>query len=219
MFPRLTLSISIAIMLITCNAYGRNFYLSPVAWSPSSIGMLKERWFFCEKCLHDKKCQINDVKQCNAITLPDRSEALGAAVERNNTEAVNFLVNIAKTDVNEPIGDYKETPLMIAAYYGSEGHQNIASFLISHGANVNAIKNSSPTSTALLTAIWKNNKNFAKFLIENGANPSLTANGEKYGYACRYALAGGNVDFIPIIPGCCNLIKNDSMNIFLEQCH
>lgn len=187
----------------------RNFYLSPVASSPLQIKELKERWFFCEKCLGNISCSAHNIKQCKNITMPDRSDALAVAVGRANVEAVTFLVDVARTDVNGVSGAYNETPLMVAAYYGTKEHQNIAEFLISNGADVNATRNSQTTGTALLTAIWKNNVDFATFLLEKGANPSLTAYREVNGSVCSIAIGRGRINFIPIIPGCCSLIKND----------
>lgn len=194
--------------LIACDDK-RNFYLSPVANSPSKIEELKERWFFCEKCLDNVNCNINDIVQCKDITIQDRGDALSEAVGSANVEAVAFLVDVAKADVNGRTGLYNETPLMIAAYYGTKNHQKIAEFLISHGADVNATRDSQTTGTALLTAIWKNNVDFAIFLLAKGASPSLTANREVEGSVCSIAIGRGRVNFIPIIPGCCSLIKKD----------
>ncbi|WP_448692269.1 ankyrin repeat domain-containing protein [Salmonella enterica] len=106
---------------------------------PSLIDELKNRWFFCEKCLNSTQCDYNDVKQCETVTLPDRNEALNLAVGRANTEAVYFLVNTTKVDVNSTMGEYNETPLIFSAYYGTEEHRKIADFLISHGSSINAI--------------------------------------------------------------------------------
>lgn len=50
------------------------------------------------------------------------------AVTTANTEAVYFLVNKAKANVNGVTGEYNETPLIIAAYYGTKKHKEIADF-------------------------------------------------------------------------------------------
>ncbi|WP_437890879.1 ankyrin repeat domain-containing protein [Phytobacter sp. V91] len=120
-----------------------------------------------------------------------------------------FLVDVAKTDVNGVTGDYQETPLMIAAYYGTIKHQQIAGFLIRHGANVNA---TSPVyiNSALITAIWKNNVEFARFLLKNGADPSVSGFGRKESYACKYAIRKGRPKIIPYIPDCCSLVEKNS---------
>lgn len=210
-----------AFIITACDSYEENeqrdFRLSLISGSDKSINELKDRWFFCERCLSKHQCKSNDVKQCNMVTLPDRDNALSQAVVKANIEAVIFLVNVAKTDVDSVTGRYHETPLMIAAYYGTQKHQDIARFLISKGANVNAIDLTK--MTILETAIWKNNLNFSKILIENGADPSLTIDGKKEGAACISAIKRKRFEFIPIIPGCCALSKksfNISPDIILQ---
>lgn len=189
-------------------AYEKNFSLSSVASFPSTINELKDRWFFCDKCLSGARCSSDDIEQCKTITLPDRNEALNLAVGSANTEAVYFLVNTAKADVNSPMGEYKETPLIVASYYGTKKHQKIASFLISHGANINATA-VPPIDTALITAIWKNNTEFARLLLRNGANPSMTVSGKKDGYVCKYAIQKKQAEIIPYIPNCCAIVEQE----------
>lgn len=208
---RLLLFFLLLAIICSCDSYEykRDFSLSSVASFPSTISELKNRWFFCEKCLNSTQCNLNDVKQCKTVTLPDRNEALNLAVGRANTEAVHFLVSTTKADVNSAIGEYKETPLIVAAYYGTEKHREISSFLISHGADINATAHS-PTDTALVTALWKNNIEFSIFLLKNGANPTVTASGKKDGYVCRYAIEKKQAEIIPYIPDCCSTVKQDS---------
>lgn len=211
-----------ALIVGACDSYEKNeqrdFRLNLLAGSVESITELKERWFFCEKCLSNSQCKSEYVKQCKTITIPDRSAALSQAVVKANVEAVYFLVDVAKTDVNGVTGRYNETPLMIAAYYGTKKHQDIADFLISRGASVNAIDLTK--MTVLETAIWKNNLNFARLLIENGANPSLTVDGEKEGAACISAIRRKRFNFISIIPGCCTFARKnpDISSEVLFQC-
>lgn len=101
------------------------------------------------------------------MTLKDRGEALSLAVGRANKEAVYFLVNAAKTDVNGVTdGEYPATPLMISAYCGTHELQEITGFLISHGADINKKTTPTPFGTVLLTAIWKNKIEFSKFYSE-----------------------------------------------------
>ena len=201
----------VIMLLISCEEYKskQSFYLSPVSVSPTTVKELKKRWFFCEKCLNSEGCKPDDVEQCKSVTIPDRDEALNYAVERANVEAVYFLVDVAKANINGVAGIYEETPLMIAAYYGTMKHQQIADFLIHHGADINATS-SSPMDSALITAIWKNNVDFAIFLLKNGADPSVTAVGKKEGYACRYAMRKKLAEVIPYIPGCCSQVEKDS---------
>lgn len=203
----ITLLIIIIFMLVARDEHDikRDFYLSRVAASSSEIEGLRNRVLFCEACLKDKRCNLYEEKQCRMVTLPDRNRALNLAMIHPNAEAVYLLVDVAKTDVNGTFGEYHETPLMIAAYYGTEKHKEIAEYVISKGADVNVVSLST-TNTALLTAIWKNNIDFAIFLLKNGANPSLTPTEEKKGYACNYAIHRKRWDFIPIIPACCSLV-------------
>lgn len=207
-------SILIIIIIITmlsgCDEHDlkRDFHISHVAVWPYEIKGLRNRIIFCQTCLKNQKCNSYEENQCRTVTLPDRVEALNLAIIKPNSEAVYLLVDVAKTDVNAPFGEYDETPLMVAAYYGTKQHEEIAKFLISRGADVNAMGEST-TNTALLTAIWKNHIDFAKLLLNNGANPSLTSTGEQVGYACKYAVNRKKFDFIAIIPNCCSLIKKD----------
>lgn len=197
-----------------------NFLLSTEASSPDRLEVLKNKWFFCEKCLNNPNCLVNNVHECKKTTLPDREIALGKAINEGNAGAVYFLVDIAKTNINHFSGEYRYTPLMIAAYYGSNKHLEIAKFLISRGANINAVRNIKPNSTPLLIAIWKNNTIFVDFLLKEGANPSLTATGKKKDAACMIAIAHQRTEIIPMLEGCCDYILNNSklMNDFGSEC-
>lgn len=148
---------------------------------------------------------------CRIVILTDKNKALGLAVGRANKEAVYFLVKVVKADVNAVIDTkFPETPLMIAAYYGSNLHQEIATFLISNNAEINKPTAREPISTALTTAIWKDNLDFVKLLIKNGADPSLSFGGKKEDYACRFALEKKRSHIIPYIPKCCDLAEKNS---------
>ncbi|MBV6821117.1 ankyrin repeat domain-containing protein [Rahnella sp. PD12R] len=210
----------VALLLIGCDDHERNFYISPLASSPVTLNSLKARWNFCETCLSNNECKAEDVRQCKTVMIPDMKNALDAAVRGANADAVYFLVDEAKTDVNGVSDSYNGTPLMTAAYYGTKEHQKIAAFLISRGANVNATRKSPPIDTALLIAIWKNNTKFAMFLLENGADPSLTYAGEKEGNACMRALIKNNMELVSRIPGCCSFIatKNAQFSNGVNKC-
>lgn len=181
----------------------RNYLLSPIASFTQDTDELKKRWFYCEHCLKSNSCSSQVSNQCKTVTLPDRAEALNNAITQANADAVHFLVDVAKTDVNSMTGRYKETPLMVAAYYGSQCHQDIADYLIARGAEINATNGLSGNYSALLIAIWKNNISFAAHLLSRGANPSLAYEGE----ACNAAIARQRLNFIPLIPGCCSIVK------------
>lgn len=197
-----------------------NFLLSTEASSHDTLQALEKKWLFCERCLNDKKCLSNNVHECKTVTIPDRENALGKAIHGSNIEAVHFLVDVAKTDINKASGEYKYTPLMISAYYGDDKNLAIARFLISRGADINGIRDIQPNSTALMIAIWKNNTEFVRFLLKNGADPSLTSEGKKEGAACKVARANERSEIVPIIPGCCSLIAHEPDRIpgLLKAC-
>lgn len=199
------------LFIVSCDAYvaEKNLSLTSVASSPMAISELKEMWFFCEKCLKNNMCKQKEFNQCSSVTIKEKNEALSLAVGSANIEAVHFLVEIAQADVNSITGRYNETSLIIAAYYGTVKHREIANYLLSHGADIDAIAKS-PIDTALITAIWKNNINFAKLLLEKGANPSLSDVGLKEGYACKYAIQKKQAEIVPYIPNCCSLIEQNS---------
>lgn len=204
------------IFLIPCFAgcsvfddvFKKNYSLSSVASFPNDINELKERWFFCEKCLNNESCQSYDVKQCKDVTISSRGYALSKAVGRANIEAVYFLVDVAKTDVNGVMGEYKETPLTVAAYYGTKEHQVIAEFLLSRGANINKAY-LAVGGTPLGVAMWKRNIDFAKFLLKHGADPSATISGKNDGYACNDAIRKNLPELFPFIPNCCAIALHD----------
>ncbi|WP_434659022.1 ankyrin repeat domain-containing protein [Klebsiella sp. MISC125] len=190
------------------NIFEKNYSLSAVASFSDDINELKEIWFFCDKCLKGSSCKYNEVEQCENVTIPSRSEALSKAVGRANVEAVHFLVDVAKTDVNGVSGSYEETPLTIAAYYGTKEHQDIAAFLLARGADINKPYNA-VGGTPLGVAMWKHNVDFAKFLLKSAANPSAGAYGKIKGDVCFKAINKNLPELFPLIPGCCALALRD----------
>lgn len=145
-----------------------NFSLSSVASYPYNINALERMYYFCEKCIHAKSCHEYERQQCQNVTIPSRNEALSLAISTANIQAVYFWVDIAKADVNGVTGDYKETPLIIAAYYGSPKYQQIASFLLLRGADINK-DYPAAGHNALGVARWKRNYDFEQFLLKYGA--------------------------------------------------
>lgn len=198
------------LFIVSCDAYEteKNLSLTSVASSPLAISKLKEIWFFCERCLKNNMCKKKEFNQCSSVTIKERNEALSLAVGNANIEAVHFLVEVTQADVNLITGRYNETPLIIAAYYGTAKHREIANYLLSHGADIDATAKS-PIDTALITAIWKNNIKFAKLLLEKGANPLLSDVGLKEGYACKYAIQKKQAEIVPFIPNCCSITEQD----------
>lgn len=201
----------VTLFIVSCDAdeTEKNLSLTSVAGSPLSINELKEMWYYCEKCLKNNICKQKEFNQCSSVTIKERNEALSLAVGSANIEAVHFLVEVTQADVNSITGRYNETPLIIAAYYGTPKHREIANYLLAHGANIDAIAKS-PIDTALITAIWKDNIKFAKLLLEKGANPLLSDIGLKEGYACKYAIQKKQAEIVPFIPDCCSLIEQNS---------
>ncbi len=102
----------------------------------------------------------------NLKVMEYRFSLLYLAVLHRNLEIVKLLVD-AGVNVNETISwdgnDY--TPLMVNA---SQGNVDIAEYLISKGADVNA-KNPKSGETALDVAIRKYNTRVADVLRSNGA--------------------------------------------------
>lgn len=79
--------------------------------------------------------------------------------------------------------DQNGTALFAAA---AEEHVDVVSYLIEHGANVNARSNIQ--STPLMIASFCNNKNVVKCLIQHGAN--VDPRDETGFTAVHYALLG-----------------------------
>jgi quinoprotein dehydrogenase-associated probable ABC transporter substrate-binding protein len=92
--------------------------------------------------------------------------ALGVAAQNGKAKALEALVG-AGADVNRSIGKAGYTPLMLASIASSE---DIASFLIAHGADVNA-KNAGGV-TALMVVAANNTARIGSLLLKSGADPS-----------------------------------------------
>ena len=92
--------------------------------------------------------------------------ALGVAAQNGKAKALEALVT-AGANVNKTIGKAGYTPLMLASIASSE---DIASFLIAHGADVNA-KNAGGV-TALMVVAANNTTRIGSLLLKSGADPS-----------------------------------------------
>ena len=202
------LLLSIILLLSGCDIFfwDKKFSLEKPA---NSLEGLREQGLFCDRCFSGGNCSPKEVKQCNLIIIPARDNKLSLAITEANIERVRFLVNEMNANVNGRTGRINETPLTVAAYYGTKKHQEIAEFLISKGADVNDTGPLPNGRTPLLIAIWKNNVKFAKFLLEKKADPSLSGNGRKQDTACKFALVRGRVEMVSIIPECCALLKKE----------
>ncbi|HEX3897423.1 MAG TPA: quinoprotein dehydrogenase-associated putative ABC transporter substrate-binding protein [Rudaea sp.] len=93
--------------------------------------------------------------------------ALGVAAQNAKAKALEALV-AAGADVNRSIGKAGYTPLMLASIASSE---DIASFLIAHGADVNA-KNAGGV-TALMVVAANNTTRIGSLLLKSGADPTV----------------------------------------------
>jgi ankyrin repeat protein len=123
---------------------------------------------------------------------------LMVAIQENSVKTVDYLINVKGIDLNQPnISD--ETPLMFAALYGqfaevkilvdqkqvpvnrpgwtplhyacTNGHIEIATFLLDKGAAVDAL--SPNETTPLMMAIRAGNIQLARLLLDRGADIRL----------------------------------------------
>ncbi len=97
-------------------------------------------------------------------TDKDGLTALGVAAQNGKAKSLEALV-VAGADVNKPVGQAGYSPLMLASLASSE---DIARFLIAHGANVNA-KNAGGV-TALMVAAANNTTRIGTLLLDSGAD-------------------------------------------------
>jgi len=91
------------------------------------------------------------------------------AIESGDLDAVKALVNGgAKADTLIEYGEHKITPLMKACW---DGQQEIASYLIESGANVNATDDDG--ETPIFSAIKRDRPELTQLLIEKKANINI----------------------------------------------
>jgi uncharacterized protein len=132
----------------------------------------------------------------NPNTLdPKGNPMLFLAVKENSTKVIDYLTSLPGIDINQP-NKSGETPLMMASIEGNlalvkylvlskkasvnnagwtplqyactRGHLEVAEFLLSNGANVNAL--SPNNSTALMMSVMSGNEYLVKYLLDNGAD-------------------------------------------------
>jgi len=115
---------------------------------------------------------------------PEGIDALGLGIEERDYESAKALID-AGAKVNEPVGDQRLTPLMIAVAEkappegtifvpGSTRPIDIAKLLIQHGADVNAKDKNG--MTALMVAASHNDAPMIGLLLQSGADASARNN-------------------------------------------
>jgi hypothetical protein len=158
----------------------------------SNYEEMKRIWEYCKQCLSDKNCTERSTCEQNT-TSETLKYTMGQTLARGKLDAVKYLVEVVGFDVNAPLDRYQRTALFYCASYGGPQDFEILRYLVSKGANVNAIA-VGRDRTPLLAAIRKGNNATARFLLNNGANPDD---------ACWSAHYFNNLDIIPDILGCC----------------
>jgi hypothetical protein len=113
---------------------------------------LKHAWEYCKKCLTEEDCPGR--VSCEENTPEMITHAMGTALARGRLDTVRYIVEEIGFDVNTPLSEHQSTALHRTASYGGPQDIEIARYLISKGANINAISKTY-FRTPLLTAIRK----------------------------------------------------------------
>jgi hypothetical protein len=166
---------------------------------------VKRRWEYCETCLKQEDC-FNRA-ECEKNTPEKIKSSMGDALGRGKFDTVRYLIEVVGLDVDAPLDRYQDTALHESAYYGGPQDFEIVRYLVSKGANVNAI-GTSHARTPLLTAIWKKNNEIARYLLSHGADTSIRSD---RGYSvCVFAHRWSNWEIMPDLPGCCAFFLDPS---------
>ena len=146
--------------------------------------------------------QISPVLLASYYQKPELAKKIGDFVsEANNFDACamgNFNVVNALIS-NDPclISAYSVdgfTPLGLACYFG---HEDIAKFLVSKGAEVNVPSKNGFNVFPIHSAVAANNFNITKMLLANGAYPNVC---QKSGVAPLHSAAQlGNIELIILL--------------------
>ncbi|MCB1117355.1 MAG: ankyrin repeat domain-containing protein [Chlamydiia bacterium] len=133
---------------------------------------------------------------CRSENLKVDSKALAAAVQQNNLEMVKKLVQLG-CDLDDERGKQFATPLAIAVRYHFD---DIAEFLIEHGADVNA-------GGVLSLAAVRGSYKIAKKLIESGATINKCWDQSSLHYALEY----GHFSIADLLFHSLNLTSKDAV--------
>lgn len=187
----------LALLSLTWMQQGCTHY-SIAAASPD-LEEVKRVWTYCQRCVGEQVCAEKDA--CEKETMHGLPYALNKAISNQRLEVVRYLIEVVGMDVNTIIDDtYQETPLRASAYHSNPTQLEITRYLISRGANVNAI-GTAAARTPLLTAIWKRNTPAAKLLLAHGADPSIKS--DRGWDACMFAHRWSHWEIMPELSGCC----------------
>jgi hypothetical protein len=189
---------------------GRSYELTIASFN-AEYNSVKRFWEHCEQCLAREDCDPRDRKRCEANTIEEIKYTMGTALAQGKIDTVRYLVEVVGLDIDAPLDIYQSTALYKCSYYGSPQHNAICRYLVSKGANVNAI--ATPNSrTPLLRSIRKHNYINAVFLLEQGADPGIrTAGGMD---ACEFAFRMTDWPILPHLPGCCQRFRDGQLEGF-----
>jgi hypothetical protein len=162
---------------------------------------VKHIWEYCKKCLTEEDCSGR--ASCEENTPEMIKHAMVTALWES-PKTVRYFVEEIGFDVNTPLDEYQSTALHKSASYGGPQDLENIRYLVSKGANINAVD--ALHRTPLLTAIWEKNNTHARFLISQRA--ALDIRGRD---ACLSAYRWSNLDIIPDLPGCCARLQDNNL--------
>ena len=113
------------------------------------------------------------------------------ACQEGDLELLNYLLEI-NGDINTPINDKSDTPLVLACKYG---HQHLVEFLLKKGAAIQLATENA--SAPLLGACMNGDIHIVKLLLNEGANPNLP--GIENTLPLQSALEGGHMDIFSLL--------------------
>jgi ankyrin repeat protein len=125
----------------------------------------------------------------------DLGTRFAAAIEDGDLDAIRVMIEDESASVDTPIeyGDHSITPLLKAAW---DGELEIVQYLISKGANVNAIDGST-NGTALMNAVVGNHTEIVKALLAAKADVKVK---NRFDFnAFTSAVAAGNQEIAALL--------------------